>query len=242
MGDTLLPPRCTACQAALADPGAPGLGRYACNRCMALFQEQPKVRCRRCGLALGPRPQAFGWTHCRHCRPLLQDPECKPLDCVVCCDYTPPFDQWIALLKYGNNPGLARFMAHWMALELTQSDHELPDVLVPVPSSMKRLKQRGYNQAALIAMHLGDAIARPVEKCSLIKVREAGAQAELDRRDRLKNLQGAFQATRAFPARLHIGLVDDVITTGATTQSCVEALYKAGAQRITILAICRTPE
>lgn len=117
-----------------------------------------------------------------------------------------------------------------------------PDVLIPVPCSADKLKQRGYNQAALIARHAGRVLERPVHADWLMKTSEAGAQAELGREERLKNLLGAFRATRAVPANLRIGLVDDVMTTGATLQSCVAALEKAGANSIVLMAVCRTPE
>nr|WP_306815207.1 phosphoribosyltransferase family protein [Limnobacter parvus] len=118
----------------------------------------------------------------------------------------------------------------------------LPDLLIPVPSSREKSRQRGYNQAALIARHAGKYIQRPVQTDWLIKIKEAGAQAELGRAERLSNLENAFIATRPIPHGLRIGLVDDVITTGATLESCVQALEKAGAKSIVTMAVCRTPE
>lgn len=244
MGAVLLPRRCLACQALLPKQvlDQPGVAGFVCPSCANLIHLLQTPRCQRCGLALGPRPQAFGWTHCRHCRPLIDDDHTPRLDCVVCCDYLPPFDQWVTLLKYGKNPGLASSLGAWLAHRLHEQQLALPDVLLPVPASRNKLKQRGYNQAALIAGHVGRRIRRPVKKDWLVKCKEVEAQADLDRTDRLHNLQGAFQATRPISRHLRIGLVDDVITTGATTQCCAEALYKAGAEHITLLAICRTPE
>lgn len=240
--DSLLPRRCVVCHAGIEKPQPPLLGRFACNACYPLLLQTGKIRCKRCGLALGPRPQAFGWTHCRHCKTTVEADIEHPLRCVVCCDYLPPFDQWIAQLKYGNAHGLAELMGLWLGLQ-AQLDHAtLPDVLIPVPNSPEKLKLRGYNQAALIAKHLGRQIRRPVRTDWLLKVNNASAQAELGRAERLQNLQGAFRATRPIPAGLRIGLVDDVITTGATLQSCEEALRKAGAKSIVLMAVCRTPE
>ena len=165
-----------------------------------------------------------------------------PLECVVCSDYLAPFDQWIALLKYGNNHGMARFLGHWLGTRVLDLGMDLPDVLVPVPVSPDKLRQRGYNQAALIARHLGRHIRRPVKADWLIKTQELGAQATLGREDRLQNLHGAFRATRRISGNIRIGLVDDVITTGATIQSCAAALRKAGAESIVTMAVCRTPE
>jgi len=209
---------------------------------MPMIDHREAVRCKRCALALGPRLQAFGWTHCRHCKPLVEHLECAPLECVVCSDYVAPFDQWIALLKYGNNHGLARFLGDWLGTRVLELGMDLPDVLVPLPVSPDKLKLRGYNQAALIARHLGRRIQRPVHTHWLTKTRELGAQAALGRDDRLRNLNNAFRATLCVPKGIRIGLVDDVITTGATIQSCSAALRKAGAESILTMAVCRTPE
>ncbi|MCR2745312.1 ComF family protein [Limnobacter parvus] len=237
-----LPRRCAACQGGLNNPYLHPLGRHVCNHCLLLIENTPKVRCETCALTLGPRLQAFGWTHCRHCRAALQEPNARLHDCVVCCDYVPPFDQWIAQLKYGKAHGLSKFLGLWLGMAALRASAPLPDLLIPVPSSREKSRQRGYNQAALIARHAGKYIQRPVQTDWLIKIKEAGAQAELGRAERLSNLENAFIATRPIPHGLRIGLVDDVITTGATLESCVQALEKAGAKSIVTMAVCRTPE
>lgn len=242
IGGAILPRRCVVCQAGLQNTEKHGLSSFICTNCTRFIDNHNSVRCKRCGLSLGPRLQAFGWTHCRHCKPILAELPSNPLDCVVCSDYVAPFDQWIALLKYGNNHGLAQFMGTWLGITALEAHVKLPDVLIPVPCSVNKLRQRGYNQAALIARHLGKHIQRPVNNKLLIKNRETGAQADLGRAERLKNLQETFQATELVPKGLRVGLVDDVITTGATIESCVSALRKAGAESIVTLAICRTPE
>ncbi|RZS39685.1 ComF family protein [Limnobacter thiooxidans] len=243
VSDTAMPRRCASCQGGIQGGlRTGGLNDFLCRSCLSLLLEMPKVRCKRCGLMLGPRPQAFGWTHCRHCRPLLATRPENKLDCVICCDYSAPFDQWITRLKYGKAHGMAKFLGHWLGLKTQETTHLLPDLLIPVPCSNTKLKQRGYNQAALIARHAGRVLKRPVYTDWLIKTSEASAQAELGREARLQNLLGAFQTTRPMPSNTRIGLVDDVITTGATLQSCVAALEKAGADSIVLMAVCRTPE
>jgi len=238
----MLPRRCAICGAGINESGTHPLGRFACPDCLNIVSHAQGVRCQRCGLALGPRLQQFGWTHCRHCKPIAAEQDTNIRKCAVCCDYTPPFDQWIAQLKYGKAHGLAEFLGHWLGMNVVRVVNDLPDLLVPVPCSQEKLKLRGYNQAALIARHAGHVLKRPVDTGLLLKTGEAATQAELGRTERLKNLRGAFLASRPISADLTIGLVDDVITTGATLESCEDALRKAGAKTIVILAVCRTPE
>lgn len=238
----MLPRRCTICGAGINKTDTHELGRFVCQHCLDIVNSAQRVRCQRCGLTLGPRLQDFGWTHCRHCRPIVAEQEAAARKCVVCCDYSPPFDQWIAQLKYGKAHGLAKFLGYWLGMNAVRAGLELPDLLVPVPCSPEKLKLRGYNQAALIARHAGRAMKRPVDTGLLLKIGEVSTQAELGREARLKNLHGAFVASRPIPPGLKIGLLDDVITTGATLESCETALRKAGAATIIILAVCRTPE
>jgi ComF family protein len=242
ISSAMLPRRCVICGAGINETVAHPLGRFACRNCLNTLSCASGVRCQRCGLTLGPRLQEFGWTHCRHCRPIVAEQDPAARTCVVCCDYAPPFDQWIAQLKYGKAHGLAEFLGQWLGMNAFQAMPDLPDLLVPVPCSREKLKLRGYNQAALIARYAGRVLKRPVDTRLLLKAGEAETQAELGRTERLKNLRGAFLASRPVLADLTVGLVDDVITTGTTMESCEDALRKAGAKTIVILAVCRTPE
>jgi ComF family protein len=233
--------RCQVCQNTGPMHPAPSarLEQLTCVPCLQWLRSFHGVRCSHCGLSLGPRPQAFGWTQCRHCRTQVEHPVCQT---IVCSDYTPPVDQWITQLKYGKQPHLAEFLGAWLADRLQQSQHPLPHVLIPVPNSAHKMQQRGYNQAQKIAESLGNALGIPVQTGWLEKKRESRTQADLNRQNRLLNLQNAFRATRPMPSDRLIGLVDDVITTGATLNSCIDALRKAGAQHIMVLTVYRTPE
>ena len=242
ISSAMLPRRCAMCGAGINKTNTQALARFACAVCLQAINKAQGVRCKRCGLSLGPRLQDFGWTHCRHCKPIVSEQKTPLRNCVVCCDYAPPFDQWTAQLKYGKAHGLAEFLGHWLGLNALHSGFELPDLLVPVPCSPEKLRLRGYNQAALIARHVGRQIKRPVDTGLLLKIGDASTQAELGREARLKNLQGAFVASRRIKPNVKIGLVDDVITTGATLESCEAALRKACAESVFILAVCRTPE
>ena len=147
----------------------------------------------------------------------------------------------MAALKYGATPARA-FLLGDAILEALDLSSPLPDILVPVPMSPKRLRARGYNQAELIAKRLGCKLRIPVETGLLMKIRDTGNQAELNREQREQNLHNAIIATRPVPSTIKIGLVDDVITTGATLNTCLSVLERAGGRHFHLLAACRTPE
>ncbi|WP_370263765.1 ComF family protein [Limnobacter sp.] len=235
--DLLSPRRCALCSTAVPWQAQPLL-RHVCASCLPSLLSQTGRRCLGCGLRLGPRPTAFGWVRCRHCKGHTQPWE----RAVVCADYMPPQDEWLMQLKYGQQYALAPFLAAWLAHTAQQQGATKPDMLVPVPCSAQKLRQRGYNQAALLAHALGRLWGIPVRASWLLKVREVPSQAELDRAERMSNLEGVFVATRRLSSGPRIGLVDDVITTGATLSQCSLALRKAGARHVDWFAICRTPE
>jgi ComF family protein len=113
-------------------------------------------------------------------------------------------------------------------------------VVVPVPLHVTRLRERGYNQALLLARGLGRRARLPVAPRALVRRRPTPSQAHLDAAARRENLAGAFIATAAVHAPTVI-LVDDVLTTGATADACARALRGAGATRIIVLTVGRTP-
>ena len=131
-------------------------------------------------------------------------------------------------------------------------DLEDPPILVPVPLHHHRRRQRGYNQAELLAQGLAKGLARRTEGARTLRVetrclrrlRPTLPQTGLDPRTRLDNVRGAFVI--AYPEcirKKNVLLVDDVMTTGATVSACAKALKRAGAQRVVVLALARaTPQ
>lgn len=145
----------------------------------------------------------------------------------------------LSRLKYGGAAALARPLADAASPHLVDLAHLLGDAtLVPVPVHAERLRQRGYNQAALLARQLASPLGVRVADC-LERRRPTTQQHRLNRAQRLRNLQEAFAmrvGARAPPLSL---LVDDILTTSATLEACAGVLREAGAERVLGLAIAR---
>jgi ComF family protein len=140
-------------------------------------------------------------------------------------------------LKYGGRTGLAETAARLIARGLPTGD-----VLVPVPLHRWRIWSRGYNQAALIADALGRARGLPVERHALVRTRATAALRGLGRRARAEQVRGAFAADPRRVERVRgrrVLLVDDVYTSGATTDACVATLLAGGAASVAIVCWAR---
>lgn len=143
-------------------------------------------------------------------------------------------------LKYGGAARLAAPLAAAampaLADVLAMVDDEV--VLVPIPVHPQRLRQRGYNQAALLARELGSRAGLEVREI-LARTRPTERQHGLSRAARLQNLRGAFSVRAARPREATVLLVDDILTTSATLEACAEVLCAAGAPRVLGFAIAR---
>ena len=141
-------------------------------------------------------------------------------------------------LKYNGVRGLAAPMGAAMAQHL-QRHGVSPDVIVPVPLHPSRRRERGYNQAELLAREVGRWLGVPVDAGLLARTERAGPQARsASREERQANVAGAFKARRAAIGE-SIVIVDDVTTTGATLGECAAALRRAGARRAWGLTFAR---
>ena len=118
-----------------------------------------------------------------------------------------------------------------------------PDCLLAVPLGRRRLRQRGFNQSEMLARWLGTDLQLPVYSNWLLRPREGAHQQELDAAARKRNLRQAFALSeRAAVTRLHLALVDDVLTTGATAETLARLLLRAGARRVDVYCLARTPK
>ncbi|MBD3426457.1 MAG: hypothetical protein GF409_04440 [Candidatus Omnitrophica bacterium] len=116
------------------------------------------------------------------------------------------------------------------------------DCLIPVPLHPAKRRKRGYNQSELIAHILQQELSVPSHKHILVKTRNTGAQTGLPRNERVRNLAGSFRVIdKDLVAGRNVVLVDDIITTGATLETCARQLVQAGAGKVSGFTLARTP-
>lgn len=206
-----------------------------CRDCERQFFGHQTARCSCCAL-----PLTNPATHCGQC--LAQVPAFSRT--VVACDYAAPLDQLVLALKFGHQLGIAPVLARQIALAMaTLPAHEMPQLLLPVPLSQERLAQRGFNQAVEIGRPLAKLLGLPFNAQLLRRTRDTAAQSLLHPRQRQDNIRAAFALNEhelATIAGCHIGVIDDVITTGATLQEIAACLTRHGAQRVSNLVFART--
>lgn len=219
----LFPQRCPVCNRdAHASRAVP-----ICTVCWESIQPYNGHACRQCGL---PTSSA----HTDLCQTCLVDPPpfTRALSYGI---YEGVLKEAIHLLKFNKHRRLAKPLAELLAaLNLAGAD-----ALIPVPVHLNQLRQREFNQTALIAKHLGKLIRIPLMIDGLKKMKDTAAQIDVDRKERLRNLRKAFAASDAVRGK-RIILVDDVITTGATVRECAQTLTKAGAAEVIVVALARS--
>ncbi|SHM33936.1 comF family protein [Chitinophaga jiangningensis] len=137
--------------------------------------------------------------------------------------------QLIHQFKYKNRKDLAIYLGRKTGLMLIQTSwlYEI-DAVIPVPLYHKKEKQRGYNQAQLLAAGIAEITGKPLDTSLLKRETYTNTQTRKGRVGRWSNVSTVFRATPAVQG-MHLLLVDDVITTGATTEACSQALVNAGA-------------
>jgi ComF family protein len=152
--------------------------------------------------------------------------------------YAYPVDALVRQLKFLGDRAPARVLGTLLALERRELDRALPDLLLPVPLHPARLRERGYNQAAEIAIFAARILDLRVDTTLLERRRATQEQSSLPAALRAANVAGAFSAD-AHVAGRHLALLDDVITTGGTAQAAASALLLAGARSVELWTLAR---
>ena len=141
-------------------------------------------------------------------------------------------------LKYYGRTILAEPLGGLMAVYWTQ--HPMPtDVIVPVPLHTARLRERGYNQAALLAREMACRVGLALNEQTLVRRRATASQVKLDARQRKENVRDAFRCSDNALTGKQVLLIDDVCTTGATLAACAVALHEGGARSVQALTLAR---
>ena len=223
----VFPSACAACGRSLAQPTRGPL----CGPCWEALPRHQAPACR-CGLPLPPHRPTCG--RCRRGRqPLAAGASLGP--------YEGPLRVVIHELKYRGCRRVAGRLAEALLEEegvraLVAGGH----VLVPVPLHPRRMRERGFNQAALIARELGRRTGRPCGDRALVRREDTVPQTGLSAAARRRNVARAFAVQRRglVDGRVVV-LVDDVFTTGATAYACARALRGAGAREVRLLSVAR---
>lgn len=142
-------------------------------------------------------------------------------------------------LKYNNDIGVAEIFAGFMASKIASLSWEY-DMIVPVPLTEKRKKERGYNQSALLARWIALETGSSLNTKALKRIRHTISQTRLSAAERRKNVEDAFWADAKIVRQKRVLLIDDIATTGATLEASTSALAKAGAKSIYSFTLART--
>ncbi len=200
---------------------------YFCEDCKNKLPYNDKAICDHCG-----RKLSVGSNYCSTCKGKLTS-----LDkCRSAFNYDMPINMLIKNAKYDNKRYILEYFAGYLSL-IYFKNYFNADALVFVPMTEKAESKRGYNQSKILALKLSEIINVPVIDV-LIKKTETKRQAKLNRTERLKNLEDAFKVTDKKAVRgKKILIVDDVTTTGATTENISIKLKKAGADVVYLLTV-----
>ena len=217
--DWLFPPVCGGC-------GNPGT-RW-CVECQKKVQVIVAPVCDACGL-----PQAY-FGLCKRCQ--QKRPSFKYLRSWAVFESS--VQMALHRLKYRRDIGLGEALSNQLAGFVDRLEWPI-DMLTPIPLGKKRLRERGYNQVAMIAKPLSLQLGLDYYPKALIRARETRSQVGLSAKERQENVQNAFLADGKMVKGRSILLMDDVSTTGATLSSAAEALYLSGARAVYATTVAR---
>jgi ComF family protein len=216
---------CLLCRGAADGARDEGLLCAACERDLPRLGTEGL--CPRCALA------APGGAVCGAC--LAAPPQFDAT--VAALAYRFPADVLIQALKFRGGLAIAALLGRVLASRVSGAAR--PDVLLPVPLSTARVRERGYNQSMEIARVVARAAGLPLRPSLCERNRDTAAQIELPPADRVRNVRGAFHCPRPIEG-LAVAVVDDVMTTGATLDELARTLKRAGASRVVNWVAART--
>ncbi|MEN9503833.1 MAG: hypothetical protein RI964_3118 [Pseudomonadota bacterium] len=158
--------------------------------------------------------------------------------CISAFAYHAPINHLLLSLKFGKQLREIATLSRLMTTAILPQLDAVPDAILPIPLHMSRLQTRGFNQALELARPLAKQLQIPLLTRPVIRQKATQAQTELDFQQRQQNLHQAFQVRSPLPYR-HIAIVDDVITTGATSSELASLLLTNGVERVDIWSCAR---
>ncbi|MCL5260101.1 MAG: ComF family protein [Gammaproteobacteria bacterium] len=225
--DLLFPRICVLCK-------APSKRDF--DLCLGCEHELPHIKfsCEQCGL-----PLAVNQAQCGSC---LTDPPAFNATKSLFF-YEAPIDSLVLALKFNNNLLYANLFGELLALHLQGYYHnrKLPEVIIPVPLHRDRLRERGYNQALEIARPVAKKLNIQINKFSCVRFKNTLQQSALAFSERKQNIKDAFAVVKPLHAK-YVAIIDDVVTTGYTVNEFSKSLRQAGAEKIDVWCVARTPQ
>lgn len=228
----LFPPRCVRCDADLADRAhAP----FLCQECIASLAPQAWNGCLRCGAPASPelpRPSTCGW-----CRTMKLRIDAA----VVLGGYQGELREAVLRLKRASGDSLAKALAQlfWQRRQNLLRGLNV-DLVVPVPMYWTRHLARGINNPDILAANAAHRLGVPVGGRILCRCRNTLPQADLSPEKRFRNVRGAFRLRAGYDLRgTRVLLVDDILTTGATSSEIARVLKQAGASSVSVAVLAR---
>jgi len=203
-------------------------GAPLCPDCLADLPRLPAARCPLCAL-----PGAAGAV-CGTC--LHTPPPWTRVEALYA--YADPADLLVHALKYRGELAVAGFLADALAAGLVERAAAMPDLLLPMPLHPRRLRERGFNQAARIAQHLARRLALPLDLAACTRVRDTPPQVSLPRSARQANIRRAFACSPAVAGK-RVALIDDVMTSGASLAELAQTVRLAGAVEVEAWVVAR---
>jgi len=230
--DLFYPPQCSLCNKTLT-----GEEKYICNNC---FDSLPLIKSPHCPECSRPIRTRNGENQvCGICR--IQ-PNKKIIKTIAAGEYQNSLKRIIHLYKYERQQFLSKLFAEIIAEQaIKMKTTENIDLLVPIPLHWTRKRWRGFNQSREICRNISPLINIPViPNSAFCRIRKTTPQVQLNAASRAENIRGAFIVRK--PEHIknkNIALVDDVLTTGATSNECSRILLRSGAKSVSLFIIAR---
>jgi ComF family protein len=223
----LAAPQCAVCRVECGDP--------VCTGCLTDFFDASVARCHACAGRLPATSLALhAALRCGRC--LAAPPAFD--QSIALGDYAPPLDGMVMALKSGGRLDLARVFGHLLAARAQDRLHL--ECIVAVPLAWARKRERGFNQSQEIARVVARRLSLPLRRHALVRLRAGPPQQSLPLQARRRNVRGVFALRGPLDAG-SVGVVDDVLTTGATLDEVARVLKRGGAAQVVNLVIARTP-